>query len=149
MSAWKANIFTFGQIFTMLISVRGGISIIQRLFLALILSERCHTYFHNKNAASSTTMADSGKCGTQWDLSGLSLNLNVAGPQPGTKPTVRPNESRSISLKQRPQRGAAQSPPSYATLYKDQFMRAQRENKENRVGRIKWDGDALSSSWGE
>ncbi len=80
---------------------------------------------------------------TQRDLSALSLNLIVAGPYPGTKPTVRPNETRSISLKQRPQRGAAQSSQSYATSYKDQFMRAQRENKEKRVGWIKWDGDVL------
>lgn len=56
----KSNFFTFIIIFTMLISVRGGTRIIKRLFSALILPERCHTYFHNKNAASSTTMADSG-----------------------------------------------------------------------------------------
>lgn len=80
---------------------------------------------------------------TQRDLSALSLNLIVAGPYPGTKPTVRPNETRSVSLKQRPQRGAAQSSQSYATSYKDQFMRAQREKQEKRVGWIKWDGDVL------
>lgn len=45
---------------------------------------------------------------TQRDPSALSLNLTVAGPLPGTKPTVRPDGTRSISLKQRPQRGEAQ-----------------------------------------
>lgn len=80
---------------------------------------------------------------TQRELSALSLNLIGAGPYPGTKPTVWLNETRSISLKQRPQRGAAQSSQSYATSYKDQFMRAQRENKEKRVEWMKCDGDVL------
>lgn len=68
---------------------------------------------------------DSDKNGSQRDLSALSLNLIVAGPHPGTKPTVQLNETHSISLKQRPQRGAVQSPKSYATSYKDQFTGAQ------------------------
>ena len=75
-------------------------------------------------------MVDSDQYWTQRDPSALSLNLIVEGLYPGTKPTVRPNETRSISRKQRPQRGAAQSSQSYATSYKDQFMRAQIESKE-------------------
>lgn len=73
----------------------------------------------------------------QRDLSALSLNLIVAGPYPGTKPTVQPNETCPISLKQRPQRGAVQSSQTYATPYKDQSKGLKQKQKEkDRVDKV-------------